>query len=44
MPSLRASTGGSKYWPPVKRVDAAFGDRHPRFVLIENGPDTRDAQ
>jgi glycine dehydrogenase len=44
MPSLRASTGGSKYWPPVKRIDAAFGDRHPHFVLLDDGPDARNAQ
>ena len=44
MPSLRASTGGSKYWPPIKRIDAAFGDRHPHFVLSENGPEAGNVQ
>jgi glycine dehydrogenase len=28
VPSLRATTGWVKYWPPVKRVDVAHGDRN----------------
>ena len=28
VPSLRATEGWVKYWPPVKRVDIAFGDRN----------------
>jgi glycine dehydrogenase len=26
--SLRTAAGWSKYWPPVKRVDVAYGDRN----------------
>jgi glycine dehydrogenase len=28
VPSLRATEGWVKYWPPVKRVDVAYGDRN----------------
>jgi len=28
LPSLRTAAGWSKYWPPVKRVDVAYGDRN----------------
>ena len=23
-----AGTGGAKYWPPVRRIDGAYGDRN----------------
>ncbi|HTW97218.1 MAG TPA: aminomethyl-transferring glycine dehydrogenase [Acidimicrobiales bacterium] len=40
--SMRASEGFVKYWPPVKRVDVAYGDRHlccafPRVEDVEAG-------